>query len=107
MDKTFVQKRMMEYARDCDRSMAEISKKLGRDESYISGATKGRFEPKLSDVLGFCELLKIAPTDFFREQDLTWKQQLAISLIPQMTDNQLDLIIGQMEELNRLNSRIK
>ena len=53
MDKSFVQKRMMEYARQSSKSMAEISKKMGHRDNYISGVGNGRFEPKLDEVLYF------------------------------------------------------
>lgn len=103
MDKSFVQNRMMEYAKSSEKSMAEISKKMGREESYVSGAAKGRFEPKLSDVLLFCETLGIPPSEFFREEDLTLDQQRVCSFIRDLTPSQVRLILQFIDEFRKLN----
>lgn len=99
MDKSFVQKRMMEYAKQSHRSMAEISEKMGHRNNYISGVGNGRFEPKLEEVLYFCELLDIAPSDFFREQDLTLDQQELCALVRKAKPGHVKLLIALLKEL--------
>ena len=73
MDKTFVQNRMMEYARDSEKSMEEISRKMGHSHGYVHNVAKGHFTPSLEEVLYFCTYLDIAPSDFFREEPLTYE----------------------------------
>ena len=99
MDKSFVQKRMMEYAKQSHRSMAEISEKMGHRNNYISGVGNGRFEPKLEEVLYFCELLDIAPSDFFREQDLTLDQQELCAIVRKAKPNHVKLLLAFLKEL--------
>ena len=99
MDKSFVQKRMMEYAKQSHRSMAEISEKMGHRNNYISGVGNGRFEPKLEEVLYFCELLDIAPSDFFREQELTLDQQELCALVRKAKPSHVKLLIAILKEL--------
>ena len=99
MDKSFVQKRMMEYAKQSRRSMAEISEKMGHRNNYISGVGNGRFEPKLEEVLYFCELLDIAPSDFFREQELTLDQQELCALVRKAKPSHVKLLIAILTEL--------
>ena len=99
MDKSFVQKRMMEYAKQSHRSMAEISEKMGHRNNYISGVGNGHFEPKLEEVLYFCELLDIAPSDFFREQELTLDQQELCALVRKAKPSHVKLLIAILKEL--------
>lgn len=99
MDKSFVQKRMMEYAKASPRSLSEISKKMGHRGNYISNAASGRFEPKLDEVLYFCELLDISPADFFTEEPLTYDQQEAIALLRQLDSSDVKLIIPMLKRL--------
>ncbi|MBQ1664413.1 MAG: helix-turn-helix transcriptional regulator [Clostridia bacterium] len=90
---------MMEYAKQSRRSMAEISEKMGHRNNYISGVGNGRFEPKLEEVLYFCELLDIAPSDFFREQDLTLDQQELCALVRKAKPSHVKLLIAILKEL--------
>lgn len=99
MDKSFVQKRMMEYAKQSHRSMAEISEKMGHRNNYISGVGNGRFEPKLEEVLYFCELLDISPSDFFRDQDLTLDQQELCALVRKASPRHVKLLLSILKEL--------
>lgn len=99
MDKSFVQKRMMEYAKASPRSLAEISKKMGHRGNYISNAASGRFEPKLDEVLYFCELMDIEPSEFFSEEPLTYEQQEAITLLKQLDSPDLRVIIDLLKRL--------
>ncbi|MBQ3995937.1 MAG: helix-turn-helix transcriptional regulator [Clostridia bacterium] len=90
---------MMEYAKQSRRSMAEISEKMGHRNNYISGVGNGRFEPKLEEVLYFCELLDIAPSDFFREQELTLDQQELCALVRKAKPSHVKLLIAILKEL--------
>lgn len=102
MDKSFVQKRMMEYAKQSSRSMAEISAKMGHRTNYISGVGNGRFEPKLEEVLYFCELLDIVPSEFFREQDeLTLDQQELCALVRKAEPAHVRILLDMIKELQK------
>ena len=102
MDKSFVQKRMIEYARQSSKSMAEISKKMGHRDNYISGVGNGRFEPKLDEVLYFCELLDIVPSEFFREQeDLTLDQQELFALVRKAEPSHVKILLAMIKELQK------
>ena len=102
MDKSFVQKRMMEYAKQSSRSMAEISAKMGHRTNYISGVGNGRFEPKLEEVLYFCERLDIVPSEFFREQDdLTLDQQELCALVRKAEPAHVRILLDMIKELQK------
>lgn len=102
MDKSFVQKRMMEYAKQSSRSMAEISAMMGHRTNYISGVGNGRFEPKLEEVLYFCELLDIVPSEFFREQDdLTLDQQELCALVRKAEPAHVRILLDMIKELQK------
>lgn len=103
MDKQFIQERMLEYVRNSDKSMAEISKKMGKEDSYISSATKGRFEPKLSEVLSFCEILGITPSEFFEEERMTLEMQQVCSQMRSLTKTQITLLRNMAEQMVQLN----
>ena len=105
MDKSFVQARMMEYAKTSKRSMAEISKKMGHRGNYLSNALNGHFDPKLDELLFFCTLLGIEPADFFREEEVTLEQQQLIAKILSMTPSQVRAISQLADELLKQNKR--
>lgn len=99
MDKQFVQKRMMEYARDSEKSMRDISAKMGHSHSYLNNITKGRSAPSLDELLYFCNYLEIEPADFFRKEPLSLQQQVAIKKMLGLPPQQLDLLIRLMDQL--------
>ena len=99
MDKQFVQKRMMEYARDSEKSMRDISAKMGHSHSYLHNITKGRSAPSLEELLYFCSYLDIAPADFFREEPLTIAQQTAIHKLLRLSPAQTELVIQLMDQM--------
>ena len=101
MDKTFVQKRMMEYARDSEKSMEEISRKMGHSHGYVHNIAKGHFTPSLEEVLYFCTYLDIAPSDFFREESLTYDQQLLTAKIPSLPPGQVRLLLELVEQFKQ------
>lgn len=103
MDKKFIQDRMLEYALNSDKSMAEISKKMGKEDGYISNATKGRFEPKLTEVLSFCEILGITPSEFFEEERMTLEMQQVCSQMRNLTKTQVTLLRSMAEQMVQLN----
>lgn len=105
MDKSFVQKRMMEYAKASDKSLAEISQKMGHSSNYISNACSGRFDPKIEEILYFCELLHIKPSDFFSEEDFSPEHQEAISLLRQLDVPAVKAVIEMMKQLIRYKNR--
>ncbi|MBQ8083784.1 MAG: helix-turn-helix transcriptional regulator [Clostridia bacterium] len=92
---------MMEYAKQSSKSMAEISAKMGHRTNYISGVGNGRFEPKLEEVLYFCELLDITPADFFREQELTLDQQELCAMVRKAKPSHVRLLIEVLKELQK------
>lgn len=103
MDKKFIQERMLEYALNSDKSMAEISKKMGKEDGYISNATKGRFEPKLTEVLSFCDILGITPSQFFEEERMTLEMQQVCSQMRNLTKTQVTLLRSMAEQMVQLN----
>lgn len=98
MDKEFVQKRMMEYVKASGRSKSEISIKMGHAHSYLSSVAKGHFTPSLEELLYFCTLFKISPSDFFREKALTYDQQLLCSRVETLTPGQVRLLLELTEQ---------
>ncbi|MBO7690354.1 MAG: helix-turn-helix transcriptional regulator [Clostridia bacterium] len=98
MDKSFVQNRMLEYAKNSGRSLSEISKKMGHRSNYISGAVSGHFEPKLEEVLYFCEILGVNPSDFFQEEPLSLEQQQVCQKIRRISKGQLKIIQSLLDE---------
>ncbi len=104
MDKSFVQNRMLEYAKASGRSLSEISKKMGHRSNYLSGAISGHFEPKLEEVLYFCEIIGVAPSDFFREEPLSLEQQMAFQKIRRISKAELkiiDLLLNEFLKTDR------
>ncbi|MBO7690198.1 MAG: helix-turn-helix transcriptional regulator [Clostridia bacterium] len=98
MDKSFVQNRRLEYAKSSGRSLSEISKKMGHRSNYISGAVSGHFEPKLEEVLYFCEILGVHPSDFFREEPLTLEEQQICQKIRRISKTQRKIIQLMLDE---------
>ena len=103
VDKKFIQERMLEYALNSDKSMAEISKKMGKEDGYISSATKGRFEPKLSEVLVFCDILGITPAQFFEEDRMTLEMQQVCTKMRLLSETQVKLLQNMADQMVQLN----
>lgn len=94
---------MLEYVLDSGRSMAEISKKMGKEDGYISSATKGRFEPKLSEILSFCEILGITPSEFFEEDKMSLGMQKVCTDMRLLSKTQVQLLQTMAEQMVQLN----
>lgn len=101
MDKEFVKKRMMEYVENSGRSKSEISIKMGHTHSYLSSVFKDHFTPSLEEVLYFCTLFHITPSEFFREEPLTVDQQLLCSKVAGLSPPQVKLLLELIDQFKK------
>lgn len=101
MDKEFVQKKMVEYVENSGRSKSEVSIKMGHAHSYLSSVAKGHFTPSLEEILYFCTLFHITPSEFFREEPLSVDQQLLCSKIESLSPPQVKLLLEIIEQFKK------
>ena len=101
MDKEFIQKRMMEYVRNSGKSKSEISIKMGHAHSYLSSVAQGHFTPSLEELLYFCTLFHVTPAEFFREEPLTYDQQLLCSKVETLSPPQIKLLLDIIDQFKK------
>ncbi len=80
----------------------KMSTDLGHSKSYIQSITSGRSLPSMSEFLYICEYLGVTPKEFF-DEDMEEPQlvQKLYNLTRNMSETDLNILIGTAERLNR------
>lgn len=103
MDEQFIRDRISRLREEKGVSERKMSLDLGHSTSYIRSITSGRSLPSMTEFLYICEYLEISPMEFFNEEsETTITQQKAIGAICKMPDEDVELILGFIERVRKI-----
>lgn len=105
MDDKFIAQRITDLRLKKDISEYRMSLELGQSKSYIQGISSGKALPSMKQLFNICDYFEISPSEFFDEETDNPKQiHNVISLVKQLSDEDIERIIDIMQRLIELNN---
>ncbi len=83
-------------------SARELSRRLGNDESYITRLESFSFNLTIVKLLDILEILNVSPAEFFADNYMTYKEDLAMqedfSIIPDDDKKAIQILIKRFKK---------
>lgn len=107
MFETYIREQITAFRTARGLSERQLSLDIGRNPSYINGISNGKNLPSMGEFLYICEFLGITPFDFFKEEpEYSINKTKARTLIAQLDESTVDILLPLLEKLQTENEEI-